>query len=408
MSARRSYEAALLALRLQRPNALALTRQAVQADPRYIAARVLEAWLLLWSRDVRIFADVGHAFAQLVPMAMPARERLHVDAIRVAAGGDYEGAARLLDAIVAREPRDMVALATAQVFDYYLGNPEAQLRRTSRALRSWSPADAGYHAMLSLHAFALEECGDYAGAEGAARQALEIEPRDVRAHHVVAHVLEMQGRAAEGVRWMGARSGWWTGAGAASTHLWWHLALYQIELGRVRLALEVYDRRLQGDSLSDLIDASALLWRLHVAGYDTGGRFAALAARWQPYAEDAHCAFNDLHAAMAFSGAGDWDAAARLLAAQVRRAENPWGANHDMTRLVGLPACRAIVAFGREDYAGAEALLRALPPVAHRIGGSHAQRDVLMLTRAAAAQRRSRPTQGDFRASFVPERLAAA
>ena len=386
MNARESYEAALLALRQQRPNALAPARQAVQADPEFVAARVLEAWLLLWSRDAREFAEVGRAFVRLASMTMSAHERLHVDAIRIAAGGDYQGAVRRLDAIVAQEPHDLVALATAQVFDYYLGNPEAQLRRTSRALRHWSPDDAGYHAMLSLYAFALEECGEYASAETAARQALEIEPGDVRAHHVVAHVLEMQGRAAEGVRWMGARSRWWTGAGAASTHLWWHLALFQLALGRARLALEVYDRRLQGDSLSELIDASALLWRAHLAGYDTGGRFAALAARWLPYAEDAHCAFNDLHAAMAFSGAGDWDAAARLLAAQARRAENPWGANHDMTRLVGLPASRAIVAFGKEDYAGAEALLRALPPVAHRIGGSHAQRDILQLTRAAAAQ----------------------
>jgi hypothetical protein len=189
---------------------------------------------------------------------------------------------------------------------------------------------------------------------------------------------------------MGSRSGWWTDAGAASTHLWWHLALHQLELGRERLALEVYDRRLQGGSLSELIDASALLWRLQLAGYDCGDRFSALAERWQPFAEDAHCAFNDLHAMMAFAGAGQWDWAERLLAAQVRRVEKPWGANRDMTRLVGLPACRALVAFARQDYAGAEALLRALPPVAHRIGGSHAQRDILQLTRAAAAQRRPR------------------
>jgi hypothetical protein len=244
--------------------------------------------------------------------------------------------------------------------------------------------------MLSLHAFGLEESGEYAAAEDAARRALELEPRDVRAHHVVSHVLEMQGRAAEGVLWMGSRSGWWGDAGAASTHLWWHLGLYQLALGRARLALEVYDRRLQGDSLSEMIDASALLWRLHLEGHDVGERFAPLAARWQPHAEDAYCAFNDLHAMMAFAGAGRWDWAARLLAAQTRRVEQRWTTNQDMTRLVGLPASRAILAFEKKDYAGAEALLRALPPVAHRIGGSHAQRDILQLTRAAAAQRRPR------------------
>ena len=73
-----------------------------------------------------------------------------------------------------------------------------------------------------------------------------------------------------------------------------------------------------------------------------------------------------------------------LLAALQRRVVRTAGTNYDMTRLVGLPACRALVAFGAGDFAAAEALLRALPPVAHRIGGSHAQRDVLQLTRAAA------------------------
>ena len=54
--------------------------------------------------------------------------------------------------------------------------------------------------MLSLHAFGLGECGDYAAAESAALRALELEPDDVRAEHALLHVFEMQGRAAEGVR----------------------------------------------------------------------------------------------------------------------------------------------------------------------------------------------------------------
>jgi hypothetical protein len=200
--------------------------------------------------------------------------------------------------------------------------------------------------------------------------------------------MEMQGRLEEGMRWLGARSALWTGAGGASTHLWWHIALYHLELGRPAQALAIYDHRMQGDSLSEMIDASALLWRLHLSQFNVGRRFQALAARWAPYAEDAHCAFNDLHAMMAFVGARRRDCADRLLAALERRVARPGGANHDMTRLVGLPACRALAAFGRGEFAAAAQLLRALPPVAHRIGGSHAQRDVLYLTRAAALSRR--------------------
>jgi hypothetical protein len=79
-----------------------------------------------------------------------------------------------------------------------------------------------------------------------------------------------------------------------------------------------------------------------------------------------------------------------------------------MTQLVGYPASRALAAFGRGEYRAAEALLRSLPPVAHRIGGSHAQRDVLQLTRAAAAARRSPTPQREFHGIALPHRLAAA
>jgi hypothetical protein len=92
---------------------------------------------------------------------------------------------------------------------------------------------------------------------------------------------------------------------------------------------------------------------------------------------------------MAFVAGGRADCAARLLAALERRLGAPWGANHDMTRLVGLPACRAFEAYGRGEFDTAERILRGLPPVAHRIGGSHAQRDVLHLTRSAAAVRKA-------------------
>jgi hypothetical protein len=392
MNAASLYAEALRGMRTLRGNPLALARAASRADPGFVSARQLEAWLLLCSRDRRDFEAAGWAYADFAGRKLEGRERRHAAAIAATVDGDYAGASRMITAMVARDPYDLVALLVGQVFDYYLGNPEAPRRRSEIALRTWTEADAGYHAVLSLQGMALVECGEYAAADTAARAALVLEPGDVRAHHAVTHLLEMQGRADEGLRWMGTRAAHWAGAGATTAHLWWHLALFQAEFGRAGLVLETFERRLKGDTLSDMIDASALLWRLQLAGFDVAARWPALAARWAPHAEDAHCAFNDLHAMMAFAGARRWDSAGRLLQAQARRIELAGsGANHDMTKLVGYPACRAIAAFGREDYAAAEALLRALPPVVHRIGGSHAQRDILQLTRAAAAQRRGVP-----------------
>jgi len=375
-----------------RGDPLAAARAAVRAAPQSAEAQLEEATLLVSSRDVRNHEAAGWAYARLTKLELTPRQFAHAGAIAIALDGDLPGACRAYDAILADTPHDLLALAVAQTFDYYLGNPGSQLARTKRALGSWSRNIPGYHAVLAMHAYALQECGAYEEAEAAAYRALALQPWDLRAHHAAAHVMEMQGRFEEGIRWMGARSALWTGAGAASTHLWWHIALYHLELGRPEQALAIYDHRMQGDSLSELIDASALLWRLHLAGVPLDRRFQVVAARWSPYAEDAYCAFNDLHAMMAFIGGGRPDGASRLLAAQERRLARPSGANHDMTRLVGLPANRALAAFGRGDFATAARLLRALPPVAHRIGGSHAQRDVLHLTRAAAAARRTNLT----------------
>lgn len=349
----------LKALHLGHPPALE------HADP------VVKATVLAYSRDVREVEAAGWVFARL-------RWHPHVPALAAALDGDFVGAGATYDRILDANPRDTLALWAAHVIDYYLGNSQLLVRRAQRILPHWSEADPAFHFILSTLAFGLEECGDYAAAESAAWRALGLQPRDLRAEHALMHVLEMQGRAAEGVQWRTP----------ASNHLWWHRALFYLQLGDSGHAIDIYDRRMRLAAVSDLIDASSLLWRLQLAGADVGRRFAALAEHWAPFAEDAYCAFNDVHATMAFAGAGRWPLAERLLAAQARRVAAARGANYDMTRLVGLPACRALVAFARGDYVHAEALLRALPPVAHRIGGSHAQRDVLTLTRAAAAARR--------------------
>jgi len=137
----------------------------------------------------------------------------------------------------------------------------------------------------------------------------------------------------------------------------------------------------------DMIDASALLWRLQLRGIDVGTRWQALAERWTAVANAGNYAFNDLHAMMAFVGAGRSEDATRLLATQERAALAGHGDNVQFLRDVGTDATRAIHAFGQGRHAEAVRLLRPLRSHAHRFGGSHAQRDVIDLTLIEAAAR---------------------
>jgi len=92
---------------------------------------------------------------------------------------------------------------------------------------------------------------------------------------------------------------------------------------------------------------------------------------------------------LALVGARNWRAARRLETA-MHRSQARSDRYGEMTRLVGLPVCRALTAFGQGDYARATQVVGLLPAVAHRIGGSHAQRGLLDLTRLEASQRLSR------------------
>ncbi len=74
------------------------------------------------------------------------------------------------------------------------------------------------------------------------------------------------------------------------------------------------------------------------------------------------------------------------------------------TREVGHPLAQAIQAFGQGDYATTVRLLRPIRNIAHRFGGSHAQRDVIDLTLIEAAFRSG---QTMLAAALAAERIDA-
>jgi tetratricopeptide (TPR) repeat protein len=277
--------------------------------------------------------------------------------------------------------------------DFFLGLSSQLRDRVARALHGWSEDVPGFGYVLGMHAFGLEEMGDYARAEEQGRRALALNRRDPWAVHAVAHVMEMQGRVAEGIGWLTAREADWAPENMFAFHNWWHLALYHLELDQHDRALQLYDNAIRpkpsGVAL-EMLDAAALLWRLLLRGVDAGSRWQELADAYEPMAEQAYYAFNDAHAMAAFVGAGRGPAAERLLAA-LERAVTGSGCNATVTREVGLPVCRALHAFGRADYATTVDLLMPLRPIAARFGGSHAQRDLLTLTLTEAALRGGQP-----------------
>ena len=241
-----------------------------------------------------------------------------------------------------------------------------------------------------MYAFGLEEAGDYARAEDLGRQAIDAEPFDCWAHHAVAHVMEMQGRVQDGIGWMIAREPYWAADdNFFKVHNWWHRALYHLDLAQGDEALLLYDGPIRGARSTialDLVDASALLWRLHLTGHDVGDRWTELAGCWDQHADGRLYPFNDWHGVMTYLGSGREAEVARVVGALERRAGEDTEVGR-WTRAVGLPLVQGFRAFWRGQYRECVERLHAARFITNHFGGSHAQRDVIDWTLTEAAVR---------------------
>ena len=363
--------------------------KAIAADPDFLMAHILKGYLYGLSTERAAQPVTQACFDAANALAATMREKRHVAALGALVGGHWHQASAILEDLTIDHPRDALALQVGHQVDFFTGNARMLRDRIARALPMWDETMPGYHAILGMHAFGLEEMGNYQRAEAQGRRAVELEPRDGWAQHAVAHVMEMQSRQRDGIAWMRANTDNWTKESFLQVHNWWHLALYHFDLGQPEEVLALYDGPIFGDRSTvalNMVDASALLWRLHISGIDVGNRWEAIAVNWEPAADSANYAFNDAHAMMAFVGANRPDLARRLIAAQEAAIEGG-DDNASFTRDVGAPVTRAILAFGDGNYAEVVRLLKPIRSIAHRFGGSHAQRDVIDLTLIEAAIR---------------------
>ena len=358
------------------------------SDPNFAMAHIFKGYLAMLAYKKAALPMAAAALAAAAPLltGATAREQAHGKALGCWINGHPDMAASIWREILLGHPLDVLAFRLHHFVNFWFGRPDVMLEAVSSVEKHWSGTIPGYNAILGCRCFAHEESGNYTEAEAAGREAIHRDPSDLWSAHGVAHVLEMTGRRDEGIAWIEALQSNWTEGNNLKHHLWWHQAMFHLERGDFSRVLDLYDHRFRDlasplvvaapDVYIDVQNAASMLFRLRRHGIDAGGRWVELADQAEARIGDCQSAFTLPHWMMALAASGRDHAAKAMLAGMRDYAQMP-GINARLVADVALPVCEAVLAHGTGQHARAVDLMRPVLGEMYRLGGSHAQQDVL-------------------------------
>ncbi|MGL4729753.1 MAG: tetratricopeptide repeat protein, partial [Bosea sp. (in: a-proteobacteria)] len=311
----------------------------------------------------------------------------YVRAIRLWLDGRPLEAAEAFERVLDRDPTDALAVKLSHSIRFMFGDKAGMLAALEPRMAAFSAPTTQSGYVMGCYAFALEENGAFHQAGEVGRRAVQLAPRDAWGRHAVAHVFEMTGDVSGGLAWL-RDSATWEHCNNFGFHMWWHLALFELERGHVDDVLQLYDQRIRAehsDDFRDISNAASLLARLEFEGVDVGSRWDELAVLSAARIDD-HCTiFADLHYLLALAGAGNRNGAAALASSLMLHADEASETGH-IAREIGVALSDAVIAFHDRRYGAVVDRLMPLRVRIQRIGGSDAQRDVFeqMLIESAA------------------------
>jgi hypothetical protein len=383
-----SFDRAVLAYLRYRTDTAQHVAGSLAADPEFGLAHCMAGYLAMLSfKQANVPVAVAAArTARAMTATATAREREHVGALDAWIGGDIDRTLAIWDDLAREHPTDVLAFRLAHFVNFWLGRRAAMRASVEQVLPKWDRGMPGYGTVLSCRCFADEECGHYAAAEPSGCAALEIDPGDLWGVHAIAHVMEMQGRQRDGIDLLAKHERYFAGGNSFIHHLWWHRALFHLEQRDFDAVLELYDRRFRDlaspltqalpDLYIDVQNAASMLFRLERQGVDVGDRWIEMADKAEQRVGDCLSAFTQPHWMMALAAAGRFDAARRMLAG-MRAFGGGAGTGAHIVGAIAVPVSAAVLAHRQGEYGRAVDLMRPVLDQMYRLGGSHAQQDVL-------------------------------
>jgi tetratricopeptide (TPR) repeat protein len=365
------------------PGAIEAFDRAIAADPGFALAHVARAHILLERGDAA-GARESMAAANSVAAGLPAREASHIAFFNLLSAGDTGAALATLPAHLDAWPRDAMVLGTTAFTNGLIGSSgrAGQKRALLDLLDTLAPSYGDDWWFTAHHGMAFSENGQRDAARPKIDRSFAQNPKNPWAAHARAHLCYEEGDADAARSFLASWLTTYPRNGLLFSHLSWHLALGELEGGNTAGALRLFREAFAPDVHSGpprgkLNDAVSFLWRWELAGQPRNSEAWRVMHDFANSAfPSAGAAFSDMHIALAQAVAGD-DAAleARVLQMQELGRMGRYPSGHFVPAVA-----HAFAAFEGRDFAAAIAALEPIAGELERIGGSHAQLDLVTFT----------------------------
>ncbi len=380
-------------------------QEAIEHDEGFALAHACQAYFdMQKARPDDAKKGIQHALS--LSGGTTRRERQQIEAVAHWINGKGRDSIALIKEHLYEFPRDGLLMRLAHRL-YMLGCSGAGAPNFPpeylALLKTVAPHCMDDWAFLAEYAFAHHETGYLDEAWEYAQTSLDMNPVNAVASHSMTHVHFERGDAAAGEDFLGGWLQVFDSPPSSYVHLSWHLALFELALGKYQETLDRYESFIRpsvvSKAMSTLNDSASLMWRLQIyGGIPPDKPWEEVLALAAPAAQRPGAAFRDAHAALAFAGSGQFE----LMEQMIARLRKAAGEGDLFIKDVVLPLAQGIDAFAREDYAGAVRMFEPVFPQMVRIGGSHAQREVFEDTVLEAYIRAG---QWDKAESMLNERL---
>jgi hypothetical protein len=375
------YVAAVDLLLAAWPGSEARLDRALAADSDFALAYIARARLLQLQARIPE-AKVAAASAQSLADRVTPRERRHIAAITLSINGAAGEALATVRTHAAEYPRDALPLSLALGVFGLLGfsgrrdHHEAQLA----LLKELAPYWGGDWWFLGYLGWAYIETGEVARGTELVERSLAGNRRNAHAAHQRVHGFFESGDAKNGA---GFIENWlpdYDRAGHLHCHLSWHLALFELARGNAERARSIYLNSIRPSvahaaPMLVLADSASFLWRWRF--YDWGPsldqEWTEVAAHARRHFPHASLAFADIHAALAEAGTSDEDG----LQSRISGLQSLANDGRLPPGEVAPNLCAGMAALARGDNTEAAEILEPALADLSRIGGSHAQREIV-------------------------------